>query len=76
MNIVKSTVKGQILIPASLRRKYGIGKGTPLQIYDEGSRIVVEPMIEDPVESGKGMLKTKGRVLKRLLADRQREARR
>ena len=76
MNIVKSTVKGQILIPVSLRRKYGIGKGTPLQIYDEGSRIIVEPLVEDPVEAGKGMLKTKGRVLRCLLEDRQREARR
>ena len=76
MNIVKSTVKGQILIPAPLRSKYGIGRGTPLRIYDEGNRIVVEPVANDPVAEGKGLLKTKGKVLKALMKDRKEESRR
>ena len=76
MNIVKSTVKGQILIPAPLRNKYGIRRGTPLRIYDEGNRIVVEPLAKDPVEEGKGLLKTKGRILNALMKDRKEESRR
>jgi AbrB family looped-hinge helix DNA binding protein len=76
MNIVKSTVKGQILIPAPLRNKYGIGRGTALRIYDEGNRIVVEPVADDPVAEGKGLLKTKGKVLKALMKDRKEESRR
>ena len=76
MNIVKSTVKGQILIPAPLRNKYGIGRGTALRIYDEWNRIVVEPVADDPVAEGKGLLKTKGKVLKALMKDRKEESRR
>jgi len=74
MDIVKATVKGQILIPASLRRKYQIGRGTALRVYDKKNRIILEPVIHDPVEEGRGILKTKGRILKALIRDRKREA--
>lgn len=72
--IVTSTIKGQIVIPANLRKKFGIVKGTPIRIYEQNSKIIVEPIHEDPVEKGKGMLKTKGSVLRRLMADRKEEA--
>jgi AbrB family looped-hinge helix DNA binding protein len=74
VDVVKATVKGQILIPASLRRKYKIERGTPLRVYDKRNRIIVEPVIRDPVEEGRGMLKSKGRILKALIRDRKREA--
>jgi len=76
MEVVKSTVKGQILIPASLRKKYQIVKGTTLRIYEENDRIIVEPLRQDPVAEGRGILKTRGRILKALLKDRQEEAKR
>jgi len=74
MDVVKATVKGQILIPASLRRKYQIERGTALRVYDKKNRIILEPVIRDMVEEGRGMLKTKGRILKALIRDRKREA--
>ncbi len=74
MTIVTTTVKGQIVIPAHLRKKYGIKKGTPVNIYEQGGKIIVEPIPDDPIETGKGMLKTKGRILARLLADRREES--
>jgi AbrB family looped-hinge helix DNA binding protein len=74
MDVVKATVKGQILIPASLRRKYHIERGTSLRVYDKWNRIILEPVIQDMVEEGRGMLKTKGRILKALIKDRKREA--
>jgi AbrB family looped-hinge helix DNA binding protein len=74
MNVVKATVKGQILIPASLRRKYKIERGTPLRVYGRRNHIVLEPVVRDPVEEGRGMLKTRGRILKSLIQDRKREA--
>ena len=49
MAIVTSTVKGQIVIPADLRKKYGIGKGTRVNVYEEDNKIVVEPLPVDPV---------------------------
>jgi AbrB family looped-hinge helix DNA binding protein len=75
MGVVRSTVKGQILIPAPLRKKFKIVQGTLLNVYEEEHRIVVEPLHEDPVSTGRGMLKTGGRVLRSLLKDRKREAR-
>jgi bifunctional DNA-binding transcriptional regulator/antitoxin component of YhaV-PrlF toxin-antitoxin module len=74
MNVVKATVKGQILIPASLRRKYKIRKGTLLRVYGRRNHIVFEPVVQDPVEEGRGMLKTRGRILRSLIEDRKREA--
>ena len=35
MPIVTPTIKGQIVIPAFLRKKFGIVKGTPINIYDQ-----------------------------------------
>jgi AbrB family looped-hinge helix DNA binding protein len=76
MDVIKSTVKGQILIPAILRKKYHIERGTTLKIYEENERIIIEPQRRDPVVEGRGMLKTQGRILKALLKERQEEAER
>ncbi len=74
MAIVTTTVKGQIVIPAPIRKKFGIVKGTPVHVYEEKKRIILEPVHEDPVQKGRGMLKTRGSVLKGLMKDRAEEA--
>jgi AbrB family looped-hinge helix DNA binding protein len=66
------TVKGQIVIPASLRRKYGIKTGTKIQIYDEGDRIILKPVTDEFYRQLRGSLKGK-RALKALMADRAME---
>jgi len=76
MDVVRATVKGQILIPVSLRRKYRIERGTPIRVYGGKNRIILEPVDRERVQEGRGMLKTKGRVLKSLIEDRKREAKR
>jgi len=76
MTIVKATAKRQILIPALIREKRFIGKGTPLRISREGNRILVESVQKGAVEAGRGMLKSRGRVLKALSEDRKAEAKR
>ena len=63
------TVKGQIVIPASLRRKYGIKPGTKIQIYDDGERIILKPVTEEFYGKLRGSLKRKT-ALKVLMADR------
>lgn len=74
MALVTSTVKGQIVIPADIRRKFNIKKGTRVNVYEEANKIIVEPLSDDAVMEGKGMLKTRGRVLKALMKDRKKEA--
>ena len=74
MTIVTSTVKGQIVIPADIRAKFRIKKGTRVNVYEDRNKIIVEPLPDDPIKEGRGMLKTRGRILKALMADRKREA--
>ena len=68
----KATVKGQVLIPAPLRHKYGIKKGTRIAITEEKGRIILEPITPDYIRSLKGILKGTG-ALEELMADRRRE---
>jgi AbrB family looped-hinge helix DNA binding protein len=75
MPVVTSTIKGQIVIPAEIRARFKIKKGTRVNVYYEGNRIIVEPITDDPIAEGLGMLKTKGRILKSLIEDRKKEAR-
>ncbi len=38
------TSKGQLVVPASLRRRYGISKGTRLAFLDEDGRLTIQPI--------------------------------
>lgn len=76
MAVVTSTVKGQIVIPANIRKKFKIKKGTRVNVYDDGEKIIVDPNLEDPAVEGMWILGTHGKVLKALVADRKREAKR
>jgi AbrB family looped-hinge helix DNA binding protein len=67
-----ATVKGQIVIPASLRRKYGIKNGTKIIVTDAGDSIVLKPVTEQYLKNLQGSLKGKG-GLKNLLAERQKD---
>ena len=76
MVIAKATIKGQVLIPIDLRRKYHIRKGSRLAIIDKEGEIVLKPLMEDPIAYGHGFLKGGPSVLKALLKERKREAKR
>ena len=52
MTVVTPTIKGQIVIPAVLRKKFGIVKGTPINIYDQNDKIILEPIHDDPIQQG------------------------
>ena len=64
-----ATVKGQVVIPAALRRKYGIKKGTKIIITDTGDGIVLKPVTEQYLKNLQGSLKGKG-GLKALVEER------
>jgi AbrB family looped-hinge helix DNA binding protein len=57
---IYATIKGQIVIPASLRRKYGIKKGTKIIVLDNGESIVLKPITEQYLQKLQGSLKGKG----------------
>lgn len=77
MTISKTTVKGQVIIPAQLRKKYNIKKGTRVAISEgEGNVILLKPLPDDPISVSRGMLKGKTSLMKALLRDRHEEAKR
>ena len=55
----KITSAGQVSIPAEIRERWGVAN---VLIRDEGERIVVLPLAEDPIEALQGILKDKGRT--------------
>ncbi len=70
------TSKGQMVIPAALRRKYGITPKTQLVISEEEGRITIKPITYEQIEALRGKYKGLG-LLKALLEgraeDRERE---
>ena len=67
-----ATLKGQIVIPASLRRKYGIKNGTKIIVTDIGDAIILKPVTEQYLKNLQGSLKGKG-GLKTLLDERRKD---
>jgi AbrB family looped-hinge helix DNA binding protein len=58
MIIAKTTEKGHVIIPASLRKKYNIKKGTRMAISEgEGNIIIIKPIPDDPIEASRVYLK-------------------
>jgi len=76
MNIVKVAVKGQIVIPAELRKKCHITKGTRVMVTERDGEIVLKPLLSNPIEEAKGIFKGGESALKALLMDRAEEAKR
>ncbi len=53
------TSKGQLVVPAELRRKRKIQAGTKVKIFeDEFGRIVLQPITEDYIDRMCGFLKS------------------
>jgi len=55
MNVTVSQ-KGWVVIPAALRKKYGLKPGARLQFVDYGGVMALVPGFDDPVREGAGML--------------------
>jgi AbrB family looped-hinge helix DNA binding protein len=70
------TSKGQLVIPAELRRKSGIKKGTKVHfLEDELGRIVLQPLTEEFIDRITGCL-SGSNMPQTLLKDRQLEGER
>jgi AbrB family looped-hinge helix DNA binding protein len=69
-----ATSKGQIVIPSSVRRKFGIKEGTRIQINlsDDEKEIILTPITREYVHGLRGKFKGKG-LLKALMADKKKE---
>ena len=74
---VRATEKGQIVIPAALRKKYGIKKGTRIQIYEKDGDLVLNPLspevIKARLEKLRGIIQGGPSLTKELEAERARD---
>jgi AbrB family looped-hinge helix DNA binding protein len=73
MYTAKVSAKGWIVIPKPLREKYGLKKGTQVQVVDYDSVLALMPLPVDPVEALHGMLEGGPSLTGELLAERARE---
>jgi AbrB family looped-hinge helix DNA binding protein len=65
--------KGWVVIPAILRKKYGLKPGARLQFVDYGGMFALIPAVDDPVGAAAGMLKGGDSLTEALLAEHRRE---
>ena len=68
------TVKGQIVIPSKIRRKFGIKEGTRVQVDvdEKAHRILLTPITRDYIQNLRGKYTGK-RLLAALAAEKKRE---
>lgn len=71
MSTVKTLAKGQIVIPAAMRKKYHIQPGTELQIMEYGGIIYLVPPVDDPVRAAQGSLPSRPSLAGQLLRERR-----
>jgi AbrB family looped-hinge helix DNA binding protein len=67
------TTKGQLVIPARLRRRLGIKKGTRITFAEDAGRIIVQPITREFIRGLRGSLNGKLSALAALLEERKRE---
>ena len=48
--------KGQVVIPAQIRKKYGLRAKSKVEIFDVEGQIILCPIPEDPIEAAEGFL--------------------
>ena len=71
MATVKTLSKGQIVIPAELRKRHHIEPGTEMQIMEYGGIIYLIPPVKDPVKAACGVLAARPSLAGRLLKERK-----
>ena len=71
METVRVLKKGQLVIPAALRKKYGIRPGCELRIFEYGHLIHIVPPSEDPVSDAMGCLPGDPSLAGQLLDERR-----
>lgn len=57
MATVTVSPKGQVVIPANIRSRYGLTPGKKIEILDFGNHIVLVPLAEDSVKAARGLVR-------------------
>lgn len=72
MSTLVVSSKGQIVLPAALRRRLGMGAGARLEVVEEADGLklrVVRPVVSAEIEGLAGMVRAPGKGVARTLED-------
>jgi len=58
MKIITSTAKGRVVIPADIRKRHRIVKGTKRAIFEKGNEIIIRPLLREPIRNVRGLYKS------------------
>ena len=73
MKISKVTAKGQITIPAIIRRKRRLRKGSKIILFERGREIILLPYDKTYFRNLIGISETKGKAMKSLIESKKKE---
>ncbi len=67
------TTKGQIVIPSHIRQEMNIKQGTRISIEQRGDELILRALTSEYLRNVVGVLGTKGKLCKALLASRAKD---
>jgi AbrB family looped-hinge helix DNA binding protein len=73
MAFVKMLAKGQVVIPAQIRKRCHLAPGDKLQLMEYNGIIYLIPSVDDPIEAACGLLPKKPSLSIQLLKERQKD---
>jgi len=73
MNTVKVLSKGQIVIPAGIRKKYEIRPGSTIQLFEYDNLIYLIPQSKDALRAAMGCLPESPSLSDELLTERKKD---
>lgn len=67
------TSKGQVVIPAKIRKDMKVKEGTKFYVEERGDEIVLRPVTPQYLKKIAGVLPTKGKLSRALLQERAKD---
>jgi AbrB family looped-hinge helix DNA binding protein len=72
-NTAKVSTKGQVVIPAELRKRHHMEPGAQVRIYEYGEMICLAPVVKDAVAAAYGSLPAGPSLADELLKERAKD---
>jgi AbrB family looped-hinge helix DNA binding protein len=76
MLVVKTLAKGQVVIPAELRKRLGIRPGSALEVREAEGHLELHPLPQDAVAAFRGSLCRRPSLARELEREHRRELKR
>jgi AbrB family looped-hinge helix DNA binding protein len=76
MEIAYVSTKGQLVIPAKIRRKLGIKRGTKVYFVERGNEVLFQPVTKEYIRNMSGVLRSNSCLKAALLKERARDKKR